>query len=166
MKVTWVAYGHYIFIYQAVISNCFHYPKEAVWRQLVLCCRLIIYRQISNISRTESQNWNILVSSCSCLFPFHWSQVLSREYGWTSATGDTPTTSEWSTVLLLTDVTYIRGLTLLHVIVVHCRDMVTWQPSREMMIIAMVFRKFFFSNHLLPKHGTFIKYRIYSNDKD
>ena len=51
-----------------------------------------------------------LVWSYSCLCPIHWSQVLSREWrcSWSSAdtgpTGDAPTTSEWSTILLRTKV--------------------------------------------------------------
>ena len=45
------------------------------------------YHQISNISRTTSQNLMFLVSSCICLCPIHWSQVLSREWrcSWSSA---------------------------------------------------------------------------------
>ena len=45
-----------------------------------------IYRQFSNIRRTQSQNM-LLVSSCSCLCPIHWSQVLSWEWrcSWSSA---------------------------------------------------------------------------------
>ena len=31
--------------------------------------------QISNISHTKSQTYMFLISSCSCLFPIHWSQV-------------------------------------------------------------------------------------------
>ena len=58
-----------------------------------------------------------LVSSCSCLFPIHWTEVLSREWRVGAApTGDTPTTSEWSANLLSTKVwlvTYIRDLTVL-----------------------------------------------------
>ena len=45
------------------------------------------------------------MSSCSCLCPIHWSQVLSRE--WRSLTGDAPTTSECSTILLPTEVRLI-----------------------------------------------------------
>ena len=55
-----------------------------------------------------------LISSCSCLCPIHWSQVLSREWrcSWNrrgsnyicvvgaAPTGAAPTTSEWSTILL------------------------------------------------------------------
>ena len=43
-----------------------------------------------------------LVASCSCLCPIHWSQVLSREWrcSWSVPTGNAPTTSEWSTILL------------------------------------------------------------------
>ena len=39
------------------------------------------YRQISNIRNTPNPKTQMfLVSSCSCLCPFHWSQVLSREW--------------------------------------------------------------------------------------
>ena len=41
----------------------------------------------------------VLVSSCSCLYPIRWSQVLS----W-APTGDASTTSEWSTIQLPTKV--------------------------------------------------------------
>ena len=46
---------------------------------------IAVYHQISNISHTKSQNFN--VSSCSCLCPIYWSQVLSREWrcSWNSA---------------------------------------------------------------------------------
>ena len=40
----------------------------------------------------------IIVSSCSCLCPTHWSQVFSRE--WRCSWGDASTTSEGSTILL------------------------------------------------------------------
>ena len=42
------------------------------------------------------------VSSCSCLRPSYWCQVLNREWRCIGAapTGDAPTTSDWSTILL------------------------------------------------------------------
>ena len=51
----------------------------------VLC--IYIYRQTSNMSSTKSQNLIFLVSSCTCLCPINWSQVLSREQicSWSSA---------------------------------------------------------------------------------
>ena len=60
------------------------------------------YRKISNIRRAKSPNLMFLVSSCSCLCPIQWSQVLSREWrcSW-SSTGAAPTTSEWSTIYCL-----------------------------------------------------------------
>ena len=47
-----------------------------------------------------------LVSSCSCLCPIHWSQckVKNEDVVGTAPTGDVPTTSEWSTILLPTKV--------------------------------------------------------------
>ena len=38
----------------------------------------------------------LVALSCSCLFPIHWSQMLSRKWRWVGAapTGDAPTTSE------------------------------------------------------------------------
>ena len=49
---------------------------------------LLVYRQTSNISHNISQKLNVsrLVSSCSCLCPLHWSQLLSREWrcSWSS----------------------------------------------------------------------------------
>ena len=36
------------------------------------------YCQTSNIRHTKFQNLMFLISSCSCLCPIHWSQVLSR----------------------------------------------------------------------------------------
>ena len=46
-----------------------------------------MYRKISNIRRTKSQTYMIPVSSCSCLFPIPWSQVLSQWWrcSWSSA---------------------------------------------------------------------------------
>ena len=48
---------------------------------------LIYYRKVSNIRRTKIKTYMILVSTCSCLCPSHWSQVLSREWrcSWSSA---------------------------------------------------------------------------------
>ena len=52
-----------------------------------------------------------LVLSYNCLCPIHWSQVLRREWRWdvvgAAPTGDTPTTFEWSTMLLPTKVRII-----------------------------------------------------------
>ena len=72
------------------------------------------YRQVSNIRRTKSQNLNFLVSSCSCLCAIYWSQVLSQEWrcSWSALTGDAPTTSERSTILLLTKVPLILEIWL------------------------------------------------------
>ena len=46
------------------------------------------------------KTWMFLVSSCSCLCPIYWSQVLNREWRWSWAvpTGNVPTTFEWSIV--------------------------------------------------------------------
>ena len=48
-----------------------------------------------------------LVSSISCFCPFHWNQVLCREWRCSLSIADAPTTSEWSTVLLPTKVRLI-----------------------------------------------------------
>ena len=55
-----------------------------------------------------------LILFCSCLCSIHWSQMLSQKWScsWSSATGVAPTTSEWSTILQPTKVSYIRGLTV------------------------------------------------------
>ena len=52
-----------------------------------------------------------LVSSCSCLFPIHWSQELSRmkkneDVDGAAPTGDAPTTFDW-TILLFIKVRFI-----------------------------------------------------------
>ena len=41
---------------------------------------ILNYRKVSNIWRTKSQNLMFLDSSCSCLYPISWRQVLSREW--------------------------------------------------------------------------------------
>ena len=48
---------------------------------------IYMYRNISYIRRNKSQTQMFLVSSCSCLCPIQWSQVLSREWrcSWSSA---------------------------------------------------------------------------------
>ena len=56
----------------------------------VLCCSVqdnCSYCQISNIRAPNIQTWMFLVSSCSCLCPIHWSQMLSWEWrcSWSSA---------------------------------------------------------------------------------
>ena len=55
-----------------------------------------IYRELSNMRRTKSLN---LSHCCSCLWPIHWSQVLSWEW---RLIGASPVTSERSTILLPT----------------------------------------------------------------
>ena len=64
--------------------------------------RMYTFRQISNISRTNSQNVHVphLVLQLFC--PIHWSQVLSQEWrcSWSSAASDVPTTSDWSSNIL------------------------------------------------------------------
>ena len=68
-----------------------------------------------------------LVSSCSCLCPIHWSQVLSQEWrcSWSSAVRQC-TNYIWvfSKFITYQGVTYIRGLT------VHCK---TSADSRSVM---------------------------------
>ena len=51
-----------------------------------------------------------LVSSGSCLCPIYWSQVLSREWRCSWSTDDAPTTSEWPTILLPTNVRIKLGV--------------------------------------------------------
>ena len=41
-----------------------------------------------------------LISSCTSLWLIHWSQVGNEDVVGAAPTGDAPTTSEWSTVLL------------------------------------------------------------------
>ena len=64
--------------------------KEAVTWKVCPCHEVIrssfkyiymtqTYHKISNIRPIKSQNLMIFVSSCSCLCPIHWRQVLSRE---------------------------------------------------------------------------------------
>ena len=49
--------------------------------------RLNNYRKVSNIRRTKSKTWMVLVPSCSSIYLIHWSQVSSWEwrYSWSSA---------------------------------------------------------------------------------
>ena len=51
-------------------------------------CNLLSYRKTFSIRRTKSQSLNVsrLVSSCSCLCPIHWNQMLSRKWrcSWSS----------------------------------------------------------------------------------
>ena len=49
----------------------------------------------------ESQIFSFKKLICSCLSQIHWNQVWSREWR-CSWTGDAPTTSKWSTILLCT----------------------------------------------------------------
>ena len=60
------------------------------------------FRQISNISRTNSQNVHLPYLVLQLFCPIHWSQVLSQEWrcSWSSAASDVPTTSDWSTIIL------------------------------------------------------------------
>ena len=69
------------------------------------------YRQTCNIRPPNPQTWMFLDLSSSCLCPINWSQVLSRGWWcsvvWAAPIGDIPTTSEWSTISLLTKVRVI-----------------------------------------------------------
>ena len=63
-----------------------HYDVIVMWRHLKTefdmrerMVQMYMYRRTPNISRTKSQNLNASLSSCSCLCPIHWNQVLSRE---------------------------------------------------------------------------------------
>ena len=63
----------------------------------------LVYRKISNISGPNPKTEMFLVSACSCLCAIYWSQVLSGAWrcNWSTApTGDAPTASEWSIILL------------------------------------------------------------------
>ena len=76
---------------------------------------LPIYCKISNISRIKSDNLVIVVSSCSCLWPIHWSQLLSWEWrcNWSSA--DRRCSNYiWVMKKCIANscVSYIRGLTI------------------------------------------------------
>ena len=76
----------------------------------------------------------ILISSCSRLCPIHWSQVLNEDVVGAAPTGDVPTTSEWSTILLPTKVRLILEtwryvfLTLTHCLLALC-TVLRW-PAR------------------------------------
>ena len=72
----------------------------------------ILYRKISNIRRTESQNLN--VSSLAAVFAQSFEamcQVENEDVVGAAPTGDAPTTSEWSTIWLPT-ASYMRDLTV------------------------------------------------------
>ena len=85
-----------------------------------LCCRQYYIHIYIYIHTVKSLIWYapnhktpiILISSWSCFCPIYWKQVLSREWrcSWRSATGDAPTTSEWSTILLPTKVQLILNI--------------------------------------------------------
>ena len=83
-------------------------PTEMLVSPPILCWRQN-YSKTSCISRTKSQK--SLVSSCSCLYPIHWSQVVItvkyEDVVGAAQTGNAPTTSEWSTILLHTKVRLI-----------------------------------------------------------
>ena len=78
----------------ALMPNYFQAPAMVynccwMWSSMNMFLEQILtqewrYRRTSNISRTKSQHVNAF---CNCLCPFHWSQVLSREWrcSWSSA---------------------------------------------------------------------------------
>ena len=70
------------------------------------------YHQIYNISRTWSQKLKCFLSRLAVVFVQSieaWCQVEKEYVDGASLTGDAPTTSEWSPILLPTKVSYIRG---------------------------------------------------------
>ena len=56
-----------------IINQC------QVWLSSSSPAKAKYYHKLSNISYTKSQNWNFLISSCSCLHAIYWSRVLSQE---------------------------------------------------------------------------------------
>ena len=94
------------------------WPSDAIWRQrtliLVMACHglhsfgqsvpvPVNYRQTSNISHTEFPNFIVsrLVVQLSLPNPSK-PGVENEDVAGAPPTGDAPTTSEWSTILLLT----------------------------------------------------------------
>ena len=78
--------------------QCYQHVNQGeirYWRVVDSSCVVVYYCQISNIRQTKSKKM-FLASSCSCLCPIHWSQVLSREEDTVGAapTGDAP--SAWN----------------------------------------------------------------------
>ena len=69
------------------------------------------YRQISNVRRTKSQNLNVARLVCV----IYWSQVLSREWIGAALVCDAPTTTQWPTILLATEMSMIDLFLLLFV---------------------------------------------------
>ena len=72
--------------------------KTSLMRQACSTIKPVMY------GTPNPQTEMFLVSSCSCICPIHWRMVFSWEWrwSWSSASGDAPTTSEWSTILLPT----------------------------------------------------------------
>ena len=59
--------------------------KDYQWHDKTLS--MVDYRKAFCISHTEFKNSNVSLSSCSCLCPIHWSQMLSQVWrcSWSSA---------------------------------------------------------------------------------
>ena len=73
------------------------------------------YRETSNISGTKSQNKMFFISSCSCLCPILWSQVLSREWRCSWSNADRRCSNYiWviNNLIALEGASYIRCLTV------------------------------------------------------
>ena len=85
-----------------------------------------------------------LVSSCSCICPIQWSQVLSREWrcSWSSADRHAPTTSEWSTILFPTEVRLILETWKLSFRIKHLEQFhleIIWlNPTIDMSVLVQV----------------------------
>ena len=62
----------------------------------------------------------ILVSSCSCLCPVHWSKVKNEDVVGAVPSGNAPTTSEWSTILLPIKWACIRDLPVVNTLGCYC----------------------------------------------
>ena len=99
---------YYILIYGKKVW--IHLDSSTHWPPVDFNESLEKHNKISNISRIKFQNF--LAPSCSCLCPIYWCKVFVRNEDVVGAvpTGDARSTSEWSTILLPTKVTYIRGL--------------------------------------------------------
>ena len=89
--------------------------------------RFLKHRQTCNIRSPNPKTWMFLFSSCSCLWPIHWSQVLSREWRCSGGITDRRCSNHiWviNNFIAYWVATYIRGLTVYsarHVLIVICK---------------------------------------------
>ena len=125
-----------VLVYQKQVSSAriSNYIPDILWDVInYLCPR---YHLNSNIRCTKFQTTKFLISSCSCLCPINWSQMLSLVWRCSWSSADRRCSNYiWviNNFIACKGVAYIRGLTVPAII--HALDTCFWYTSPQIQCI-------------------------------